>query len=57
VTDNASDKTDELEQRIAILLMSIQGWQRNYTASLDAARWLIAEAERVGWIVLIGEPT
>lgn len=35
--------------RIAALLMTVPGWQCNYTASLDAAKWMAGEAQRIGW--------
>lgn len=44
------DKDDErLVQRVTALLLSIPGHQRNYTATVDMAKWLVAEARRVGW--------
>jgi hypothetical protein len=52
-----TEEAQKTIERVAILLMSIPGWNRNYTASLDAAKWVLAEAEKIGWLLLVGEPT
>lgn len=43
----------QLRERLTALLLTIPGWNRNYTGSLDAAVWIIEEADRVGWKVEI----
>ena len=35
--------------RMAALLLTLPHWQWNYTETLEAAKWVIAEAKRVGW--------
>jgi len=45
------DRRERQKQRLAALLLTLPGWNRNYTASLDAAGWLIREANDVGWVL------
>lgn len=46
-----SPHIEEQKQRLAALLLTLPTWTQNYTVSVDAAGWLIAEARRVGWIL------
>jgi hypothetical protein len=39
----------ETVERVAALLLTMPGWDRNYTSTLDSAAWMVVEAERVGW--------
>ena len=43
------DVREQTIERLAALLLTVPGWQRNYTASVDAARWVVSEAEKGGW--------
>jgi hypothetical protein len=44
---------EEQKNRVAALLLTLPGWNRNYTATVDAAAWLIHEAARVGWTLAV----
>lgn len=39
--------------RLTVLLQSIPGWARNYTATKDAAEWVVDAATRVGWVASV----
>ena len=42
-------REQEKVYRIAALLFTVPGWNRNYTATNDAAKWIAEEAVRIGW--------
>ena len=46
---------EQLVQRIAALLLTMPGWNRNYTSTIEAAGWMADEAERVGWDLSIDD--
>ena len=55
---NAEERDDVREQtiqRLAALLLTVPGWQRNYTATMDAARWMVSESEKIGWVLMVND--
>jgi len=54
VTEEAVPPAEQrVIDRLTALLLTVPGWPRNYTATLDAAKWVAAEASRLGWTVII----
>lgn len=40
---------EELIERLTALLLTIPDWTANYTNTQMKAKWMVAEARRVGW--------
>ena len=53
--DRVDPADEQQRQRLAALILTLPGWNRNYTATTDAAGWLIREAEKVGWRLTISD--
>jgi hypothetical protein len=51
---NVPPESELVVQRLAALLMTAREWSGNYTVSVDVAKWVVAEAARLGWEVTVG---
>jgi hypothetical protein len=47
------ERPNEQKERLAALLLTVPHAQLNYTKALDEAVWLIREAEKVGWHLIV----
>ena len=55
ITKNDVEPDEELVARLAALLNLTPGWQRNETATIEAAAAMVRWADRLSWAITIEE--